>query len=175
MLTALGGLGLTMVSSAGEGLGAMLDVTGIGAVAGVPIQAVSTGGVVVGGTMLTGAMTSLMRHAMGDDHVEPIKTNDSGETSTPPEQTPPAGAQEGWSSRPANNGKGTVWQRPGADGNADQTRIMDPGADPRYPNGYVRFYNKYGQAVGLDGKPGSIPDSHIPRNPDGTYPLPEGW
>ncbi|HKS43682.1 MAG TPA: hypothetical protein VJT49_00945 [Amycolatopsis sp.] len=35
--------------------------------------------------------------------------------------------------------------------------------------------SRSGQPVRLDGKPGSKPESHIPCNPDGTYPLPEGW
>ncbi|MFF7645914.1 DUF6188 family protein [Streptomyces canus] len=31
-----------------------------------------------------------------------------------------------------------------------------------YPNGYVRFTNKHGQPIGLDGKPGSKAATHIP-------------
>jgi hypothetical protein len=50
---------------------------------------------------------------------------------------------------------------------------MEPTA--QYPNGYVRFYNDYGQPIGLNGKPGSPLATHISRNPDGTYPLPKGW
>lgn len=79
----------------------------------------------------------------------------------------------GWSQRTADNGLGTVYQRPGATGNADMLRVMGP--TQRYPHGYVRFHNEYGQPIGLDGKPGSRADTHIPRNPDGTYPTPEGW
>ncbi|MFO7190957.1 hypothetical protein [Thermocrispum sp.] len=88
------------------------------------------------------------------------------------EELPP-GVKEGWTKRTADNGKGVVWQRPGAQGNADMVRIMDP--TPRYPYGYVRFYNKHGQPINLDGKPGSRADTHIPRNPDGSYPVPKGW
>lgn len=174
VMQALGGLGLTVASSAGEGLGVVLDATGIGLPAGASLQGVSTIGLAGGLTITGAAMASIVQHAAGDDHIEPIQTNKGSGMATPLEQTPPPGVKQGWSSRPANNGKGTVWQRPGADGNADQVRIMDPGADPRYPNGYVRFYNNYGQPVGLDGKPGSRADTHIPRNPDGTYPPPEG-
>ena len=176
VVQALGGLGLTVASSAGEGLGAVLDATGIGAIGGVPLQAVSTAGIATGATLTGTAMASIIQHAAGDDHVEPIRTNESsGTSSTPPEPTPPAGTKPGWSSRPANNGKGSVWQKPGSAGDANSVRIMDPGADPRYPNGYVKFTNQYNQPVKLDGKPGSRAETHIPRNPDGSYPVPEGW
>lgn len=50
---------------------------------------------------------------------------------------------------------------------------MEPSS--RYPTGYVRFYNRYGQPIGLDGLPGPNSATHIPLNRDGTYPLPKGW
>ncbi|MGY1454792.1 hypothetical protein [Streptomyces barkulensis] len=78
-----------------------------------------------------------------------------------------------WVARTADNGKGSVWQKPGSTGNADMVRVMNPTG--MYPNGYVRFHNKHGQPIGLDGKPGSKAATHIPMNPDGTYPLPVGW
>lgn len=83
------------------------------------------------------------------------------------------GVKAGWPSRVADDGKGTVWQAPGSTGNANMLRVMEP--TERYPNGYVRFYNEHGQPIGLNGKPGPRPDTHIPRNPDGSYELPEGW
>ncbi|MFF6956758.1 RHS repeat-associated core domain-containing protein [Streptomyces sp. NPDC008317] len=85
----------------------------------------------------------------------------------------PTGVGDDWVARAADNGKGSVWQKPGSTGNADTLRVMNPTG--RYPDGYVRFTNKYGQPIGLDGKPGSKADTHIPMNPDGTYPLPVGW
>ncbi|MFR9797801.1 polymorphic toxin-type HINT domain-containing protein [Streptomyces sp. MS06] len=85
----------------------------------------------------------------------------------------PTGVGDDWVARAADNGKGSVWQKPGSTGNADMLRVMNPTG--RYPNGYVRFTNKHGQPIGLDGKPGSKADTHIPMNPDGTYPLPVGW
>jgi hypothetical protein len=92
---------------------------------------------------------------------------------TPP--PPPPGVPPGWVARPADNGMGTVYQQPGAVGNSNSIRIMEPGADPRYPNGYVRYTNEHNQPINLDGKPGSRADTHIPRNPDGSYPIPRGW
>ncbi|MER7455768.1 polymorphic toxin-type HINT domain-containing protein [Micromonospora sp. NPDC126480] len=85
----------------------------------------------------------------------------------------PAGTGDNWVARTADNGKGQVWQAPGATGNADMVRVMNP--TTMYPNGYVRFYNGHGQPIGLNGKPGSKAETHIPMNSDGTYPLPNGW
>lgn len=80
---------------------------------------------------------------------------------------------DGWTPRPADSGRGTVWQAPGAAGNADMIRIMDP--TDQYPNGYVRFHNSQQQPVDLNGRPGSRPETHIPINPDGTVDVPAGW
>lgn len=80
---------------------------------------------------------------------------------------------EGWEVRRADNGKGWVWQKPGSKGNANMFRDAEPTA--QYPNGYVRFYNEHGQPIGLDGKPGSKAATHIPKNPDGSFPTPQGW
>ncbi|RSM41902.1 hypothetical protein DMA12_23465 [Amycolatopsis balhimycina DSM 5908] len=70
---AVGGIALTTISSAGEGAGIALDATGVGAIAGVPLNAVSAAGIAAGGTMTVGAVGDLARHAMTDDHVEPVK------------------------------------------------------------------------------------------------------
>jgi PPE family len=88
---------------------------------------------------------------------------------------PPTGVPPGWVARPAENGMGTVYQQPGAVGNSNSIRIMEPRADPRYPNGYVRFTNEHNQPINLDGKPGTRAETHIPRNPDGSFPIPKGW
>ncbi|WP_148086376.1 RHS repeat-associated core domain-containing protein [Micromonospora sp. HM5-17] len=66
----------------------------------------------------------------------------------------------GWMPRVANNGKGVVFQRSGAQGNADMIRVMDP--TPMYPQGYVRIHNSHGQPVDVNGKPGSKAATHIP-------------
>ena len=86
---------------------------------------------------------------------------------------PPHGAGHDWKPRVADNGKGVVWQKPGATGNQHMLRSMDP--TPAYPHGYVRFHNQYGQPVDLHGHPGPKSTTHIGKNPDGTYPIPSGW
>ena len=83
------------------------------------------------------------------------------------------GIKIGWVHRRADNGKGDVYQRPGAANSADMIRIMEP--TTQYPHGYVRFYNSHGQPIDLDGKPGPNSATHIPRNPDGSYDIPKGW
>lgn len=87
--------------------------------------------------------------------------------------TRPGGVADDFVSEVANNGKGTVWRAPGSTGNAGTVRIMEPTA--QYPDGYVRFYNDSGQPIGLNGQPGPNSVTHIPLNPDGSYPLPKGW
>ncbi|MGW6625683.1 WXG100-like domain-containing protein [Nocardia sp. NPDC055002] len=85
----------------------------------------------------------------------------------------PSHVPDDWEARLADNGKGWVWQKPGSSFNQNTFRDALPTTD--YPNGYVRFYNEHGQPLKLDGKPGSNADTHIPKNPDGTYPKPPGW
>jgi len=65
----------------------------------------------------------------------------------------------GWVSRPAENGKGTNYQRPGAPDNADLIRIMDPTL--RAPVGYLRFYNQAGQPLDVNGRTGNSAATHI--------------
>ena len=48
-----------------------------------------------------------------------------------------------WVEHEAENGKGIVYHEPGATGNANSIRIMEPTA--QYPKGYVRYYHKHGQ------------------------------
>jgi hypothetical protein len=108
--------------------------------------------------------------AGGESTPTPEPTPTPAEEPPPP---PPPGAKPGWEPRVSDNGKGTNYQDPDAMGNADMVRVMDP--TPKYPNGYVRFYNHDGQPIGLNGKPGSQGETHIPKAPDGTYPIPQGW
>jgi hypothetical protein len=72
-----GGIALTAISAGGEGLGLALDATGVGAVAGVPLNAVSAAGVVAGVGITGAAATSLMQHAAGEDAVSPARGSES--------------------------------------------------------------------------------------------------
>ncbi|WP_312034016.1 putative T7SS-secreted protein [Actinoplanes sp. TBRC 11911] len=67
-----GGIVLTAVSAAGDGLGFALDATGVGAVVGTPLNMVATAGVVAGAGITGAATTSLMQHAAGEDAVSPV-------------------------------------------------------------------------------------------------------
>ncbi len=80
----------------------------------------------------------------------------------------PRSVPPGWSARIADDGQGVVFQRPGAVGNADMIRIMD--ATAKYPEGYIRIYNSYGQPVDVYGKPGPPADTHVPVGYRGPWP-----
>jgi len=59
----------------------------------------------------------------------------------------------------AENGNGVVYRPNGSTSNANSIRIMGP--TPRYPNGYVRFYNNQGQPINFyTGKTGPNPETH---------------
>ena len=78
---------------------------------------------------------------------------------------------QGWQSRPADNGKGIIYQRPGATGNADSIRIMEP--TPDYPNGHMMYYNSSGQpldASGSNDNPAGRGAYHIPLDYEGALP-----
>jgi len=78
---------------------------------------------------------------------------------------------EGWTHRVADSRKGSVCQRPGATGNQDMIRIMEP--TPKYPDGYARVYNNQapnGQPIDVFGNPGPPPATHIPETYRGPWP-----
>lgn len=87
--TMLGGALLMGVGALGDAGGAVLDATGVGAIAGVPVNALSTAGVVSGATLMAASGGDLARHAAGDDSVDPVKTGgDGGSSPQDPRLTP---------------------------------------------------------------------------------------
>lgn len=52
---------------------------------------------------------------------------------------------KGWAAREADNGKGIVYQQPGAEGNVDSIRIMEPTA--KYPKGLLPLLQRARPAV----------------------------
>src|SRR5882757_8054742 len=87
-LAAAGAL-LTTVSAAGDGIGSVLAVTGVGTIPGLALDAASTVGVVGGVGMTTVAMRDLMMHASSDDSVSPVSRSggSSGDTAGPTESS----------------------------------------------------------------------------------------
>ncbi|MCO5995462.1 putative T7SS-secreted protein [Actinoallomurus rhizosphaericola] len=106
----IGGTALAGISAFGDGAGLVLDVTGVGAIAGVPINAISTAGVLAGGTLMMASAGDLASHASGDDKVEPFDTSSGEGTASAPDPQYTEGTPE-WQNRidtlskdPAKNG-----------------------------------------------------------------------
>jgi hypothetical protein len=76
--TAAAGAGLMLLGAGGDVGGGLLDLTGVGAVAGIPINIASTAAVVAGGGLVLGAGGDLMMHAASDDSVSPARTDHTG-------------------------------------------------------------------------------------------------
>jgi hypothetical protein len=76
--TAAAGAGLMVAGAAGDAGGGLLDLTGVGAVAGVPINVVSTAAIAAGGGLVAGAAGDLIMHAASDDRVSPARTDHTG-------------------------------------------------------------------------------------------------
>lgn len=182
----LGG-GLILLGGAGEVGGGALDLTGVGAVVGVPVNVAAAGVIAAGAGIAAMSAGDLGRDA-AQNHNEVLDEAQGPSASRPtpgdplPESSRPDTAGPDWEGRVADNGKGEVWQKPenvdsppGTPSNANTVRIAD--ADARYPHGYVRFYNEHGQPIRLDGRPGgrTDPATHIPIRPDGSYDVPRGW
>jgi hypothetical protein len=85
-----GGTLLAGVSAGGEVLGVGLDLTGVGALVGVPVNVLSAAGMALGGTTALASAADLGSQAAGDDRVEPFNTSGSGEpaSNTDPRLTP---------------------------------------------------------------------------------------
>jgi uncharacterized protein YukE len=78
LATMAAGVGLTMLAGSADAGGVALDGTGVGAIAGVPINVVATAGVIAGGGLALTAGGDLMMHAASDDSVSPLSTNHTG-------------------------------------------------------------------------------------------------
>lgn len=78
----LGGMLLTGVSAGGEGLGVVLDATGVGAVAGLPLNAVSAAGIATGVSLAGAGAVGLAQHATSDSAVEPLQMNSEGSSAS---------------------------------------------------------------------------------------------
>jgi hypothetical protein len=182
-LALVGGLAMIQIGAGGEVFGVALDATGVGAVAGVPINVASAALIGAGAVLVAGGSQSLLRHA-AEEPVSALDrlpegerfTNGLGRTGAA-DPAPPPGAKPGWIKFRADNNRGWVWQDPEHFA-ADRTqssmfRLAEPSAP--YERGYARFMNEGGQGLTIEGKPGSHPDTHFHREPDGSYPLPKGW
>ena len=78
MLTTAAGVGLMALGAGGEFGGGLLDITGVGAIAGVPINIASAGLITAGGVMAVGGLGDMMMHAASDDSVSPMRTDYEG-------------------------------------------------------------------------------------------------
>jgi hypothetical protein len=145
MLSAFGGAALTVISSAGEVGGGALDATGIGAVAGVPLNVASAAGIATGVGITGAAMVAMAGHAAGDDHVEPVKV-DTGSSATPSEEAPFEAPKE--ISGRTDHGEQQIQTRDGHGVNDDAVddAVSNPTKPPRYiPDKYGGTYRYVGK------------------------------
>lgn len=82
-LGGVGGTALAGVSLLGEGTGLVLDATGVGTVAGAPLNALSAAGLATGTGMVMASAGDLASHAFGDDGAGPMSTGSSGDSADP--------------------------------------------------------------------------------------------
>jgi hypothetical protein len=85
------------------------------------------------------------------------------------------GVPGSWIARGTRTGGGIVFQKLGSIKDSDGVRIMPPGADDRYPHGYVVFTNDRNQTLQLNGHTGSKFNNHIERSSKGSWPVPHRW
>ncbi|QRP44721.1 hypothetical protein I6J71_36655 [Amycolatopsis sp. FDAARGOS 1241] len=155
-LTAAAGIGLTVISSAGEGLGGLLDATGAGAVAGVPLNVVSAAGIAAGVSMTGVGAMNMAVHAAGDDRVSPANTN-HGSSPAPAETEPPFPAPKEITGKTAH-GEEQMATRDGHGVNdaAAHDAVKNPVIPPKYRS------DAYGGAYRFTGK-----DAVVNLNKDG--------
>lgn len=135
-----------MLSTAGEGGGFVLDATGVGAIAGVPLNDVSAAGMATGVGITGVSIAAMASQAAGDDHVEPLKT-DSGGGSSGATEEPPFEAPEEITGR-TEHGEQQIQGRDGHRVNDDGVNdaVQNPTKPPRYiPDKYGGTYRYVGQ------------------------------
>ncbi|MFF1724944.1 putative T7SS-secreted protein [Streptomyces sviceus] len=167
----LGGMLLAGVSAGGEGLGVALDATGVGAVAGVPLNVVSAAGITAGVGLAGAGAVDLAQHATSDSQVEPLRMNSEGSGTGGSTQQPASdliknGQQyKGTGGRAGNN-------LPVENGPKDGTLYK---TDPQ--TGKVTNYTTYdseGRAVkrvDLEGRPhGGVDTPHVVEYERNTNP-----
>ncbi len=134
------GAGMVVVGAGGEIAGVALDATGVGAVAGVPINIAAAGLVAAGAGAVTHGGSRLADHAalnqnrLLNEVDGPSVGGHRGNAGDPlPDSMRPDTAGANWKGRVANNDKGDVWQEPdkstlrtAATRDANSVRIMDP-------------------------------------------------
>ncbi|EDY60832.1 MULTISPECIES: putative T7SS-secreted protein [Streptomyces] len=167
----LGGMLLAGVSAGGEGLGVALDATGVGAIAGVPLNVVSAAGITAGVGLAGAGAVDLAQHATSDSQVEPLRMNSEGSGTGGSTQQPASdliknGQQyKGTGGRAGNN-------LPVENGPKDGTLYK---TDPQ--TGKVTNYTTYdseGRAVkrvDLEGRPhGGVDTPHVVEYERNTNP-----
>jgi hypothetical protein len=185
VLTAAAGAGLTVISSAGEGLGVMLDATGIGAAAGVPLNVISAAGIATGATMTAGAVADMAVHAAGDNHVEPATTSgDTAPATEPaspqpglsdmfPDGVPPKASdldlyahEQGWTKVETPEGPPTYY-----DSNGIKRMVLKQGSGrtPGSEDPHIEIRNDQGQRIDPHGNP-------VTKKSDGNHtPIEWDW
>lgn len=167
----LGGMLLTGVSAGGEGLGVALDATGIGAVAGVPLNAVSAAGIVTGVGLAGAGAVDLAQHAGNDSRVEPLKMNSESSGTGGSSQQPASDLIKNGQQYKGTGGRGGN-NLPVENGPKDGTLYK---TDPQ--TGKVTNYTTYdseGRAVkrvDLEGRPhGGVETPHVVEYVRNTNP-----
>ncbi|HEX5121362.1 MAG TPA: hypothetical protein VFW65_39765 [Pseudonocardiaceae bacterium] len=135
-----------MLSAAGEGGGLVLDATAVGAIAGVPLNAVSAAGMATGVSITGVSMAAMASQAGGEDHVEPLKT-DSGSGSSGSTEEPSFEAPKEITGR-TEHGEQQIQTRDGhgVTDEAVNDAVTNPTKPPRYiPDKYGGTYRYVGK------------------------------
>ena len=149
LATAVGGIGLTVLSAAGEGGGLLLSGTGVGAIAGGPLAVASAAGMATGVGITGVSVAAMASHAAGDDHVEPLKTDSGGGGSAGGE--PPFEAPKEIAGR-TEHGEQQIQTRDGHGVNDEA--VNDAVANPTKPPKYIP--DKYGGTYRYVGKNATV-------------------